>query len=321
MPNTAVEAKSEVHVAVGILHNPRGEVLISRRPDHAHQGGLWEFPGGKVEADEPFAAALARELREELGVEVLDARPLIRVRHRYADKAVLLDVWRVERYRGQPRGCEGQPLAWRHPRRLAAAAFPAADRPIITALRLPAEYLITGGPADQDDVFLHRLERALIRGVRLAQLRAKELPSDRLERLFRQARRLAHDYGATLLLNASPQQALAWEADGVHLTAARLLAARRRPLPEGRWVAASCHDLHEVRHACRIGVDFIVAAPVGATASHPGARTLGWEGLQRLADAAMVPVYALGGVGPADLPRAWACGAQGIAAIRALWEG
>ena len=91
-----------VHVAVGVLFNACGEVLITRRPDHLHQGGLWEFPGGKVEPGEQVRTALERELKEELGVEVLDARPLIRIHHVYDDRQVLLDVWRIKDYAGQP---------------------------------------------------------------------------------------------------------------------------------------------------------------------------------------------------------------------------
>ena len=307
------------HVAVGILVDPGGKVLISRRPDHVHQGGLWEFPGGKVEPGEDIRAALVRELREELGITVLAARPLIRLCHAYPDKAVLLDVWRVLRYSGAPRALEGQPLDWLAPAALASRAFPAADLPIIGALRLPAYYLITGEPADRPRVFLQRLEQALKQGVRLVQLRAKQLPETHLLTLYQQARAVARRYGAPILLNGSPTQARIVAADGIHLTASRLLALDSRPLGRDRWVAASCHNLEEIRHAHRLGVDFIVVSPVRATASHPQAAALGWEGLRALTEAATLPVYALGGMTPADLEQAWTYGAQGIAAIRSLW--
>jgi len=123
-----------IHVAVGILTNVAGEVLITRRPDHVHQGGLWEFPGGKVEEGEPVAAALSRELHEELGITVQAAEPWLRVRHDYPDQCVFLDVWRVVVWRGEPHGREGQPLTWVLPAGLETLAFPAADEPIITAL-------------------------------------------------------------------------------------------------------------------------------------------------------------------------------------------
>ncbi len=124
-----------IHVAVGIVADAAGAVLIARRPDHAHQGGLWEFPGGKVETDEAVEAALQRELHEELGITVQVAEPWLRVRHAYPDKTVLLDVWRVTAWDGEPRGREGQPLRWAAPARLADFAFPAADEPIVARLR------------------------------------------------------------------------------------------------------------------------------------------------------------------------------------------
>ena len=123
-----------VQVAVGIITDAAGAILITRRPNHAHQGGLWEFPGGKVEAGETVTAALRRELYEELGIRVQVAEPLLHIRHAYPDKTVLLEVWRVTAYQGEPHGREGQPLTWVLPARLADFAFPAADTPIIEVL-------------------------------------------------------------------------------------------------------------------------------------------------------------------------------------------
>lgn len=124
-----------IHVAVGIIVDPTGAVLVARRPEHVHQGGLWEFPGGKVEAGETVEAALRRELREELGIELGVAEPLLKVHHAYPDKIVLLDTWWVTAYAGEPCGREGQPLAWMQPADLIESVFPDADAPIIAQLR------------------------------------------------------------------------------------------------------------------------------------------------------------------------------------------
>jgi 8-oxo-dGTP diphosphatase len=123
-----------VTVAVGIVQDPQGRVLVSRRAVGAHQGGLWEFPGGKVESGEPVEAALARELMEELGVQVLASEALMVVEHDYGDKQVCLDVRRVTEWRGEARGLEGQPLAWHMPESLLDWAFPAANAPILQRL-------------------------------------------------------------------------------------------------------------------------------------------------------------------------------------------
>jgi len=123
-----------VHVVAGVLRAPDGSILVSKRPDGVHQGGLWEFPGGKLESGETPRQTLARELEEELGVQVSVARPLLSVRHTYSECTVLLDTWLVEEYAGEPTGREGQPLDWVRPEDLDPDAFPPADRPIISAL-------------------------------------------------------------------------------------------------------------------------------------------------------------------------------------------
>ena len=127
-----------IHVAAAVIRDNSGKILIARRADTQHQGGLWEFPGGKVEADESVTTALGRELHEELGIVVDVARPLIKVQHDYPDKQVLLDVWEVSAFTGEPHGAEGQPLEWVAPRDLLNYDFPAANQPIVAAARLPA---------------------------------------------------------------------------------------------------------------------------------------------------------------------------------------
>jgi 8-oxo-dGTP diphosphatase len=120
-----------------------GRVLITRRALNSHQGGLWEFPGGKVEPGESLGAALARELREELDIDIDGSSPLLQVMHDYADKAVLLDVHIVRRFRGHARGVENQPLAWVAPDALQGYDFPAANGPIVRAIE--ELYASTGG--------------------------------------------------------------------------------------------------------------------------------------------------------------------------------
>ena len=126
---------SPVHVAVGVILDRSRNILITRRAAASHQGGLWEFPGGKVEAGEALAVALARELREELGIEIGRTSPLLEVRHDYGDKAVFLDVHVVWDFTGRACGLENQPLLWVAPRDLARYAFPAANAPIVDAVR------------------------------------------------------------------------------------------------------------------------------------------------------------------------------------------
>ena len=124
-----------LHVAAAVILSDDGsQVLIARRPDHVHKGGLWEFPGGKVEPGETVRQALQREISEELAIEVIAAEPLLEVRHDYPEKSVLLDVWCVRSFDGVPQGNEGQPLCWVTVEQLADYPFPEANRPILEAI-------------------------------------------------------------------------------------------------------------------------------------------------------------------------------------------
>lgn len=133
-----------VHVAVGVIVDDSRQVLVTQRSAQQHLGGYWEFPGGKVEPDESVQQSLARELKEELGIDIVAqaTRPLCMVEHDYGDKQVILDVWQINRYRGTPSGLEGQPLRWVAMDELQADQFPAANRTIIRNIQLPEQIAI-----------------------------------------------------------------------------------------------------------------------------------------------------------------------------------
>ncbi|MDA1107536.1 MAG: Nudix family hydrolase [Proteobacteria bacterium] len=308
------------HVVAAAVFNERNEVLLALRPQHKHQGGLWEFPGGKVESGEDAPRVLVRELREELNIVPTRMRPLIRIRHQYPNQAVLLDVWCVDAWHGAPHPHDAQRLEWVTLEQLVQKQFPAANLPIVSALRLPPLYLITGEPAAGSSAFLATLERCLRGGARLVQLRAKTLDAADYRELAQTALGLCHKYSAQLVLNAAPELARELNAHGVHLSSARLMQLTERPLNRAQWVAASCHNSEELAHAQRIGVDFVVLSPVLPTRSHPGAATLGWEGLQQLCEECNVPAYALGGMKVEHLHEAWRHGAQGLALLSTVWD-
>lgn len=135
MPNIEPDtARKRVHVAVGVISDGFDKILVSRRPEHVHQGGLWEFPGGKVEAGETVRQALHRELLEELAIEIEQCEPLLTIAHDYTDKSVLLDVWWISAFIGEPHGREGQPLLWVAGSELRGLQFPEANQAIISAV-------------------------------------------------------------------------------------------------------------------------------------------------------------------------------------------
>ena len=308
-----------VHVAAAVIRGSDGRILIARRADSQHQGGLWEFPGGKVEAGEAVEIALARELHEELGIVVTQARPLIKVCHDYVDKQVLLDVWEVDGFTGEPHGAEGQPLAWVTARELPQYDFPEANRPIVAAARLPADYLITPGELEPAQL-LRGIQKAIAGGIRLVQLRAPNGYDPKYRDVAVDAVGLCA--GKAQLMLKGPLEWLGdFPAAGWHLTAEQLrkYAPKGRPFPRERWLAASCHNAEELALAEQMGVDFVTLSPVQATQTHPEAVPLGWEQVSELIEGFNRPVYVLGGVGPADRERAWQFGAQGVAGIRAFW--
>jgi 8-oxo-dGTP diphosphatase len=309
----------KIHVAAAAIINPDGQVLISRRAENTHQGGLWEFPGGKLEPGESAGSALSRELEEELGIRPLTSEPLIRIRHDYEDRHVVLDFYRVTAYRGVPRGLEGQPLQWLAPTDMQAEQFPAADRAVITALKLPQRYMITGADAKLSRQFITRLSQAIERGIELIQLRAHPLSDKAYRQLLTEVLPLCRAQGVKLLVNR-PQGVLDWqdEADGLHLTAKQLASLSHRP-DGATLIGASCHHQSELEKAERVGLDYLLLSPVQPTSTHPEAACLGWPRFADLVDQVNLPVYALGGMSSDDLPKAIHNGAQGIAAISAFW--
>ncbi|MCG6657824.1 Nudix family hydrolase [Halomonas campisalis] len=313
--------KRRVHVAAAaIISNDGREVLLARRPSNVDHGGLWEFPGGKLAPYETGLEGLKRELHEELGVEIQRAQPLIRIHHEYPDKHILLDVWQVHEFTGEPFGREGQAVRWVPMKELVNYPFPAANLPILRAVMLPTEYLITG--EEQDEArFDACLARALTEdSVRLVQLRAKGL--DEAAYLARAERALAlcREHGARLLLNADPELLDRVDADGIHLTSERLGALERRPITEDKWLSASTHDCQQLTQAARIGCDFVTLSPLRTTPSHPEVAPMGWHDFQQMVERAAMPVFALGGMTRFDANHARAVGAQGIASIRDFWK-
>ena len=306
-----------LQVIVGVIKNASGQVLITLRDKSLHQGGLWEFPGGKIEAEESAEQALVRELKEELDIIVQAATPLISIHHDYPDLTVQLHVFSVEMYSGSAKGCEGQPIKWVEADDLVNYAFPAANQPIITAARLPPFYAILD---DADPaVLLVNLETILNKGIKLIQARLKNLSVAAVELFLEHAYPLCKSQNAWMLLNSSVNNSDSFEVDGVHLTSADLLACNQRP-ENKQWVAASCHNIEELQHAQKIGVDFVVLAPVLPTPTHPDAKVLGWDQFAELVAQVNLPVYALGGLSKADLLTAQQAGGRGIAAVRAFLE-
>lgn len=309
-----------IHVVAGVLRDSQGRVLLAQRTSGRHLAGQWEFPGGKCEPGETAEAALRRELAEEIGVRAGALRPLIAIPWRYPEKTVLLDVYDVLDYEGAPHGREGQPLRWESLSKLAEIDMPEADKPVLTALRLPPRYAITPEPDADRETFCRKAASLFAAGAKILQLRSKQLDEADLRPIAMRLAGIAQAHGADLLINAHVELARELKI-GVHLPAQELMALPSRPLPQSLLLGASCHSAAELAQATRVGADFAVLGPVLATGTHAGAEPLGWERFAALCAAAQLPVYALGGLGLDDETAARAAGAQGIAGISAFWHG
>lgn len=320
----------EIEVVAGVLRDAEGRWLLAERPPGKAEAGRWEFPGGKREAGESLFEALARELHEELSLSIRAARHQGTVVIARPGRTLRLHVLLASEWSGEAQGREGQRHAWVRTSALLDRPMPAADRPIVRALALPEGYAITPALADQDGPdeatrfrsWCAAVDRVLATGVGLISLRDRDSP-----RLAEQADFLltrARVHGAIALLHGDPETAVRLGFDGVHLSQSALMSTE--VLPECLWRAASCHDPDSLRRAAALGCDLVTLSPVRPTATHPGSAPLGWEGFEAVLRAADLwpdqpfgfrpRVYALGGLGPADLETARRYGAHGVAGIR-----
>ncbi len=126
---------NRIHVVAGILQDGEGRILLAERIGDSPLAGLWEFPGGKVTADELPGTALQRELKEELGIDISSFEHLMNVQHDYQDRRVALEFYVVNDWSGVPAGLDGQKLRWEHTTAIRPEDLLPADAPVLAALQ------------------------------------------------------------------------------------------------------------------------------------------------------------------------------------------
>lgn len=296
-------------VAAAVIERPDGTFLLACRPEGKPYPGYWEFPGGKIEAGEDPRAALDRELEEELGIRVREATPWIQRVYAYTHATVRLHFFRVTAWEGEPQPLEDQAISWQPVEAPDVSPMLPANAPVLAALALPPVMVVSNAAETGFDAWSLKLSAQAVGERLLVQIREKGLEPQRVQFLLSRALTRGTPFGATVVVNSDCG---AWpQADGVHLTAKALMESSARPA--GRVVGASCHDAHEIAHAARLGLDYVVVGPVKDTPSHPGAPTLGWEGFAALVHGSPLPAYAIGGLTRADLAEARRRGAHGVA--------
>ena len=303
-------------VAAAVIERPDGMFLLAQRPEGKPYSGYWEFPGGKIEPTEDVRAALARELKEELGIEVREATPWITRVYAYTHATVRLHFWRVTRWEGEPQRLEDQDLKWQRVEAPDVSPMLPANAPVLAALALPAVMIVSDASRMGIDAWIGALSQRALDGKVLIQIREKSMDKQKLQHVLSRALARVSPSGSRCVVNSDcgslPQ------CDGVHLTSRALMAAAARPA--GSLVGASCHDARELDKAAELGLDYVVVGPVNATASHPDARPLGWDAFERLVAERPMPAYAIGGLKRGDLPEARRRGAHGIALLSAAFE-
>lgn len=312
-----------IRVAAAIIIQPNGDYLLTSRPADKGWAGWWEFPGGKIEADETPEQALSRELQEELNITPTAIKPWLKRRYDYpatkddVAKTVLLHFYFVTQWTGKPTAMEGQQLAWQAAKHLNVEPVLPANAPIMHALSLPEVYAISNVAELGEAQFLNALDKRLDQGLSLLQLREPHLDAHALLKLAEKVLPRCANYDCKVLLNGSVAQAVKVGADGVHLNRHRLNETTEKPALS--LVAASCHNAEELAKATALAVDFCVYSPVLNTASHPEAAGMGWGTFESAIAETTLPIYALGGMQMSHMDTALAAGARGIAMQRAYW--
>ena len=302
-------------VAAAVIERP-GEFLLAQRPEGKPYSGFWEFPGGKIEAGEDPRAALVRELREELGIEVREATPWITRVYAYTHATVRLHFFRVTAWDGEPQPLEDQAIRWQVVGAPDVSPMLPANAPVLAALALPAVMIVSDAASLGIDGWVHKLEARIAEGRVLVQLREKGFERLKMQHLLSRVLARSEPLRVPVVVNSGcggyPQ------GGGIHLTSLDLMALTARP--DAPLVGASCHDAAELDHAAQLALDYVVVGPVKATTSHPDATPLGWERFAALAHDRPMPVYAIGGLTRRDLGEAKRRGAHGVALLSGAFE-
>src|SRR5260370_18993147 len=213
-----------VEVAAAVIQRADGAFLLAQRPAGKVYAGYWEFPGGKAEPGEPAAQALARELHEELGIEVERAYPWITRVFSYPHATVRLNFFRVLQWKNIPDPREDQAIAWQRLDAPMAQPMLPANAPVLASLALPSEYAITDAGVRGAREMLSLLEKRLEQGLKLVQVREPQLPESDRALFTKEAIGLAHRYGCKVMVKAPFPG-----ADGIHFTASDLKALTEKP--------------------------------------------------------------------------------------------
>ncbi len=304
MPNIG----PEIQVACALIWRD-GQILLSKRHQSAHQGGLWEFPGGKFETGEDSRGCLNRELEEELGIRIRDAEFMFQIPFNYYDKAIRLWVYEVFAFDGEPQGLEGQAVQWFSADAVKTLQFPKANDAVVRAIGLPRMMRIYDPSLMLEPVIWGtQIEnRCLLYFRRL-------LPGVELETAIDTALSRGHKVILTL------DQLLCFRPGcGVHLRKTDRVSdalGQFEKLNEPWPITAGIRHERDIERQRMWPSDALLISPVRETPSHYDMEPLGWERFSELARKVGVPAYALGGMTRDDQSMVTKHAGFGVAGIR-----
>jgi len=332
-------SKKLIHVVAAVIQNNNKQLLIAKRPKNTHQGGLWEFSGGKVETNEVAIEALKRELKEELNITLDNnlhrIKPYIKIQHHYSDKSILLDIYHVnysdDTHNGWlAKGNEGQEIRWVDLSNINDFAFPVANQKILKCLKAPQNIAILAPDFNAPVLSENTLNKFKQQGTDALLLRTPLYQDADYIKLYKQCksqlsafREGNNDDKVRVFINRPSLAHILENGDGLHLTAENMMRLSKRStcvdellgLGEKCLLSASCHNEQELRKAESLSCDFALLSPVAETNSHSNAQPLGWQKFSEYTQSSHIPIFALGGMTPSDLSKAKEWGGFGIAGI------
>jgi 8-oxo-dGTP diphosphatase len=312
-----------IHVVAAVIENDKHEVLIAKRAEYQHQGGLWEFPGGKVEVGETAFDALQRELKEELDISIHVLNPFIKIWHKYPDSSIFLDIYTIYDFDGLPKGNEGQQVKWVSKKDLLNYNFPKANEKIVKAITCPEIISITAPNFTLADCTKQRVEKLLSLNVDAVLLRTASLNDKEymacVELFDKLTNEVSHEQKLSasikLFINRPALVQDCHQASGLHLSVKELIKLPKTFKKQAMQMSASCHNEQELKAAQQAGCDFLFVSPVKTTNSHRESTLLTWQGFENLVACSNLPCIALGGMDLENLVTVKERGGFGVAGI------
>ena len=308
-------------IAIGVLKKGNQYCLSKRKKDQTF-ADKWEFPGGKVETNESIKQALVREFSEELAIQTRQWQPLITIPWHYANVSVRLNVYITSDFTGEPIGNEGQEVAWFALNDLLRLDFPAANKGILSALKLSDFYFLTPNH-EQVDENIKAIKKALEKNDVTCQLYLPKELTVQQKKDIDILLALAKQRNVQVLLSGYLGHIFSFDGfSGVHLSSQQMLEIVNlnsdilTKLNVNDFLVISTHNQSQIDMALKLEADALLISSVKANSTQEGIETSGWAQITETVGSLPIPVYALGRMTKDALFSVKQLGARGIASTQ-----